>query len=29
VKIRVSPDGKELKLETLPIETPALPATLQ
>jgi ATP-dependent Clp protease ATP-binding subunit ClpA len=29
VKIGVSADGKELKLESLPIETPALPATLQ
>ncbi len=28
VKIGVSADGKELKLETLPAETPALPATL-
>ena len=29
VKIGVSADGKELKLDTLPTETPALPATLQ
>jgi ATP-dependent Clp protease ATP-binding subunit ClpA len=29
VKIGVSDDGKELKLTTLPAETPALPATLQ
>jgi ATP-dependent Clp protease ATP-binding subunit ClpA len=29
VKIGVSADGKELKLETLPNEVPALPATLQ
>jgi hypothetical protein len=29
VKIGVSADGKELKLETLPVEAPALPATLQ
>jgi ATP-dependent Clp protease ATP-binding subunit ClpA len=29
VKICVSADGKELKLESLPAETPALPATLQ
>ena len=29
VKIGVSADGNSLKLETLAIETPALPATLQ
>jgi hypothetical protein len=29
VKIGVSEDGKTLKLDTLPTETPALPATLQ
>ncbi len=29
VKIGVSEDGKSLKLDTLPTETPALPATLQ
>ena len=29
VKICVSTDGESLKLETLPMETPALPATLQ
>jgi ATP-dependent Clp protease ATP-binding subunit ClpA len=29
VKIGLSDDGKELKLTTLPAETPALPATLQ
>jgi ATP-dependent Clp protease ATP-binding subunit ClpA len=29
VKIGVSADGKELKLESIPLETPALPATLQ
>ena len=28
VKIGVSEDGKSLSLETLPVETPALPATL-
>ena len=29
VRIGVSADGNELKLETIPAETPALPATLQ
>jgi ATP-dependent Clp protease ATP-binding subunit ClpA len=29
VKIGVSEDGKSLKLETIPADTPALPATLQ
>jgi ATP-dependent Clp protease ATP-binding subunit ClpA len=29
VKIGVSEDGKSLKLDSLPVETPALPATLQ
>jgi hypothetical protein len=29
VKIGISEDGKSLKLDSLPTETPALPATLQ